>query len=138
RVRRAPGDRQDGGEGRRVDDPAGALPLHDGNDGLAHQEGALQIDIEVQVPGVLGQGLDGTAGRDAGVVHEHIAATERPGDVIDHGAGPRRVPDVADVLVSRPALAPAFAGDVVEQVLADVRDDGRRALAGEGAGDLAA
>src|SRR4029079_12289610 len=127
-----------GGEGRGVDDPAGPLALHHRDHGLAHQERALQVDVEIEVPRLTRAGLDTPAGRDPGVVDEHVDPAERLDHLADDGLGARAVPDVADELAPAPPLPPERVGDVIEELRTHVRDHRDGAFAPEGLRDLAA
>ena len=87
-LRRA-GPAQAGGGGK-IDDRAAALALHDRQHVLAGEKYALEVVVDLAVPGRFRQ-LDRTAGsRAADVVDQHVDAAERGQAGLDHGLRPTR------------------------------------------------
>src|SRR5262249_9008902 len=121
-----------------VEDAPAPLRLHGRNDSLAHQERALEVYVQVPIPYLFGEGLDGaTAGR-TGVIHKDINASV-DGDRLAHEPAHRvRVADITVACHARPAVRRPLAGDVLQQVGPNVGRDGRDALRCQRRGDLPA
>ena len=119
------------GDRGHVDDRAAALALHDGQDRLAGEIDALEVDGDLLVEGRLVE-LDRTAGlRAADIVDEHVDPAEAPDAVLDErldALGGRRVAARrhagAALGLDQP---PRFGGGGV----IDVEAGDARALAGE-------
>src|SRR4029453_11778538 len=131
-------DGRDGGIGGGIDDAPRALPLHHGRDGPAHEEGALEVHVLVEVPDLLGQGLDGTARGDAGIVDQDVDPAMGRHHRAHHLRDARGVADVAAMMLAAPALGLPLRGERVEVLRADIGDRGDGALGGQRGGDLAA
>ena len=114
------------------------VALHDGRHGAAHEERALEVHVQVQVPHLLGELLHRRAGRHAGVVDQDVDAPERPHHGVDDLGDARRVAHVADVLLARPAAGDEVARDLVQQLPPHVGDHRGDALGRERGGDLPA
>jgi hypothetical protein len=68
-----------------IDNLAAALFDHDAPGGLTGEESALEVDREGAVEVLFANILSEIAGRDAGVVHENVKATEVLGGLLDAG-----------------------------------------------------
>src|SRR5207248_4649387 len=122
------------GVGRDHDDAPAALPAHGEAGGLGAEEGALEVDVEQQVPVGFFQLEDGLALEQAGVVDEDVDAAEGGERGGDDAAGLRDVAEVGGMPGGATAegadlLADGGAGLGVAAVDEDVG-----ALAGEGEG----
>ncbi len=80
-VMREPGHAAQAGHRRVVDDHAAAALDHDRDDPASDHPGALQVDVDHGIPGVLGQLVGQAVTADARVVEQDVDAAE----MVDRG-----------------------------------------------------
>ncbi len=123
-----------GGEVSRADDDdaGGELALFEVGDGEFEEAlGGGEVDLEVEVPGVLG-GVDVFAGfEDAGVGHDEVEAAVFSGGVIDDFFQGGVIGDVADY------AGEALASEVCDDVGVDVETDDGGSVVAEAFGSSA-
>src|SRR6185369_820396 len=85
----------DAGGGSDVDDGAGALFLHHRQHVLAAEEHALEIQVDLRVPDILGHLHRAAGSRAADVIHEDVDAPELLDAGLDHGGDGLAIGDVA-------------------------------------------
>ena len=120
---------------RQVDDLAATLVQHDPADGLAHQEGAGQVDRQGGFPIPEGQFLRGRERDDPGRVDQNVDASEGlvhlSHHAIDRGG-------IGDVTLVRVSAVSEFGRGALRRVQREVEDRDPRPLAGEGSRDRGA